>query len=38
MHKRKPKNDKDHKPETVEKKGVGYTTGVGEVWDVEAYM
>ena len=41
-----PKPEKKRKNKTeppapfapIEKKGVGYTTSVGEVWDVEAYL
>jgi hypothetical protein len=41
-----PKPEKKRKAKTeaftpnpaIEKKGVGYTTSVGEVWDVDAYL
>lgn len=30
--------EKDEPTKVVAKKGVGYTTGVGEIWDVNAYL
>jgi len=36
--KRKAKTEAFTPNATIEKKGVGYTTSVGEVWDVEAYL
>jgi hypothetical protein len=32
-------SEEESKPKkVVAKKGVGYTTGVGEIWDVNAYL